>query len=199
MMVVIVEGKVVTMGKIVRILIVFILIAGMAVLAGEKVAGADPAGGDEQAAQSGEELSPSPHKPDPGSVKPPPDKVKICKNGNFSVGGVSTLRVKRLGRDYCIIASLHEARVLRGSIPHGARILADVTLFRVMYRGHFVGHLPSDAGTVELCYAVPPGKDATIYLLNQGKHTWQPIPTTVKKGTACARVQTSGYYALIGK
>jgi hypothetical protein len=182
-----------------RLFIVLVLVGGIALLADGKAAWAGPKTGDAPVSQEVASNGPALDKPDPGSVKPPPDKVKICKNGNFSVGGVSTLRVRKLDRDYCIIASLHNARDLRGSLPDGARILADVTLFRVMYRGHFVGQLPSEAGDAELCYAVPPGKDATIYLLNQGKHTWQPIPTTVKKGTACARVQTSGYYALIGK
>ena len=187
------------MNQIFRIFIVAALLLSVLLLAGSQSALAQPKVEEALSGQAQADSSVSLHHNGGGSVKPPPDKVKICKNGNFSVGGVSTLRVKRLGRDYCIIASLHEAKDLRGSLPNRARILADVTLFRVMYRGHFVGQLPSDAGTAELCYAVPPGKNAAIYLLNQGKHIWQPIPTTVKKGTACARVQTSGYYALIGK
>jgi hypothetical protein len=187
------------MNQTFRIFIVAALLLGVLLVAGSQTAWAQPKAEEalSSQAQAGSFASLS-HK-DGGTVKPPPDKVKICKNGNFSVGGVSTLRVRKLARDYCIIASLHDARQLRGSLPDGARILADATLFRVTYRGHFVGQLPSEAGNAELCYAVPPGKNATIYLLNQGKHTWQPIPTTVKKGTACARVQTSGYYALIGK
>jgi hypothetical protein len=182
-----------------RLFIVLVVVGAIALLAGGKAAWAGSKVGSDPVSQKDVSNGPALDKPDPGSVKPPPDKIKICKNGNFSVGGVSTLRVRKLDRDYCIIASLHDARDLRGSIPDGARILADATLFRVLYRGHFVGQLPSEDGIVDLCYAVPPGKNATIYILNQGKHNWQPIPTTVKKGTACARVQTSGYYALIGK
>src|SRR5574341_882302 len=34
-----------------------------------------------------------------GSVKPPPDSIKICEPGLYSIGGISTLDVKRL-RDH---------------------------------------------------------------------------------------------------
>jgi hypothetical protein len=133
---------------------------------------------------------------DDGTVHPPPESIKVCRTGTFSVGGVSILKVKRLAPHYCLKASLwHEPL---GTIPPGAgKTLADITLFQVIYKNHLVKSLPAKDGHVELCYAVLPGKQVKLYFLE--KNVWKPMKTAVKEGLACARVETTGYYALIGK
>jgi hypothetical protein len=137
---------------------------------------------------------------DRGTVKPPPDKIKTCKRGTFSIGGGAVIKVKRLAPHYCLIAVLVRRSRTPGSIPAGAgQILSDVTLFQVTYKNHLVKSLPANDGHVELCYAVPPGKTAKIYQLDFGKHSWKSLSTTVKHGVACARIRASGVYVLIGK
>lgn len=87
----------------------------------------------------------------------------------------------------------------RGISTGGGRILADITLIQVTYKGRFVKSLPTNTGHVEICYAVPPGKKAKIHYLDFGKRVWKPLATTVHRRTACARIKASSAYALIGK
>lgn len=135
-----------------------------------------------------------------GTVHPPKKKVKTCKTGTFSVGGVAVLKVKRLAHNYCVTASLRKGSKDSGSIPAGAgSILAAITDVQFFYRNHRIGTLPASKGAVEICYAVPPGKQAQIYFREYGKKEWKPLVTSFKKGMACAPAQISGSYALIGK
>jgi hypothetical protein len=197
------------MGKYFRILIVFVLVVGIALLAGNHVAWADPAGLEDQAVQPLDENSPAPAKPDPGSVKPPPAELTLCEDGFKSVGGVSTLEVTNLAPGYCLVAFLRNHAFAIGRIPDGAgKVLAHITFLRVFYHGKLVYELPVEDGQVEICYAVPPGKEAQIYFLDfygprfgerTGQPSWEPLETTVDGGMACAAAQTSGSYALIGE
>ena len=148
-------------------------------------------------------------KPEPGTVKPPPRVIKTCKDGNYSVGGVSGLIVSGLKPGYCLQAFLWNHRFAFGRIPDDAgKFLANITFLQIYHRGRIIQELPTADGNVEICYAVPPGKQATIYFYDFnrshfGKHTgqpsWEPLPTTVENGVACAPAQSTGAYALIGK
>lgn len=182
-----------------RVFMIFAILLGTIGLAQSGFAWAQPGAEDDPSIQA-EPLAPLPHDDDDdGTVHPPHEKVRACKKGTYSVGGVSTLKVKSLARYYCVQASLRKRNETWGRIPQGAgTILADITMFQVIYKGHFVKSLPSKAGHVELCYAVPPGKTAKLYYLDK-KNVWTPMQTSVKNRLACARVQASGYYALIGK
>ena len=189
------------MGKIFRVIILIAVLLGTIGLAQKQVAWAQPSAKDDQSVQL-PNVSPSYLKDangdDDGSVKPPPKKVKTCKRGTYSVGGVSVLKVKRLAPDYCVMASLRKRHHVPGRIPPGAgTILADITLFQVIYRHHLVSTLPDKAGHVELCYAIPPGVTAKLYYRDDSE--WEQMETKVKGNSACARVFASGYYALIGK
>lgn len=148
--------------------------------------------------------------PAPGSVKPPPAELTVCEVGDFSVGGVSILKVHQLAAGYCLTASLWNHAFALGRIPDGSgKTLADVTFLRVFYHGRFVYDVPSQDGTIEICYAVPPNiNKATIYFFDfygprfgqrTGQPSWEPLQTTVTAGVACAPAQTSGAYALIGQ
>jgi hypothetical protein len=145
----------------------------------------------------------------PGTVKPPPAEVTICEDGIDSVGGVSTLEVNSLAPGYCLAAFLRNHGFALGRIPDGAgKVLANITFLRVFYHGALVYELPTADGNVQICYAVPAGKQAQIYFFdfygprfgqNHGQPEWQPLETTVDNGVACATAQKSGAYALIGQ
>jgi hypothetical protein len=148
-------------------------------------------------------------KPEPGTVQPPRKRIRVCQDGDPSVGGVSTLHIRNLAPGYCLEAYLHNKNYALGRIPPGAgKILANVTFLQVYYRGKFTYEVPAEDGEIRICYALPPGKEAQIYFYNHygprfgqgsGQPAWEPVPTTVTNGIACAAAQTSGAYALIGQ
>jgi hypothetical protein len=190
------------MYKFVRGIIAVSLVLGVVFLAQGQVAWASPAAGSDQSAFV-ENISALPlaRRGHPGTVKPPPGKVTICRDGVYSVGGVATLKVFDLAKHYCIRALLLQHGYSFARIPEGAgRILADVTFVQVYYRGSAIGRLPAKDGNVVICYAVPPGKEAKIYYLEiNWLASWRPLRTTVENGVACASARGSGAYALIGK
>lgn len=148
-------------------------------------------------------------KPEPGTVKPPPRVVKTCKDGNYSVGGVSGLKVSGLKPGYCLKAFLWNHRFAFGRIPKDAgKLLADITFLQIFHYGRLIQELPVQDGKIMICYAVPPNKQAQIYFYDfnrahfgkkTGQPSWEPLPTTVENGVACAPAQSTGAYALIGK
>jgi len=197
------------MSKYIRIFIVIALVGGVAILAKDKVAWAEPKSDVAPSSLALEDASPSSDKPDPGSVKPPRPEIEFCETGLYSVGGVATFQVNALAPGYCLEAFLHNKSFALGRIPDGAgKVLANATFLRVYYHGKFVYEVPEEDGNVMICYAIPPGKQAQIYFFDfygprfgerTGQPSWEPLPTTVEDGIACAPAQTSGAYALIGK
>lgn len=149
------------------------------------------------------------HKSNPGTVKPPPSDIEVCQDGNYSVGGVAGVKVHELERGYCLAAFLRNHAFALGRIPDGAgKVLAQITFLRIFDHGRFVYKLPPGDGDIQICYAVPDGKEAQIYFFDfygprfgerNKQPAWQPLETTVKNGIACAAAQTSGAYALIGQ
>ena len=146
---------------------------------------------------------------DPGTVKPPPGEITICKDGVHLVGGVSTLEVKILAPGYCVVAFLRNHAFAVGRIPDGAgNVLAHITFVRIFYQGKLISALPVKDGTVQLCYAVPPGKTAQLYFFDfygprlhggKGQPSWTALQTTVDGGKACSGAQETGAYAIIGQ
>ena len=199
------------MGNYFRLLIATVLLAGIVILAWNNVAWASPAAEEQQSIAAQDESLADPAKPGPckGTVCPPPPTITICTDGNYSVGGVATLNIKQLSSEYCLEAFLHNKAIALGRIPDVAgQVLADSTFLRVYKSSRFVYDLPTTSGTVEICYAVPPGTTAQIYFfdfygprfgMRTGQPAWEPLETTVTDGVACAKAQTSGAYALIGK
>jgi hypothetical protein len=200
-------------GKFSRILIVIVLVFGVLFLARNNVAWASSTGELKQSGLAEGQPLVSAAKPEPcagGTVCPPPDKIKICSNGKYSVGGVSTLEITALKSGYCLEAFLRNHAFALGRIPSDAgKVLAHITFLQVYYNSKFVYDIPTADGTVEICYAVPPGtQHAKIYFFDfygsrfgeqTGQPAWEPLQTTVTDGVACAKAQTSGAYALIGK
>jgi hypothetical protein len=192
------------------LLIVCALILGTILLARNNTAWAGTAG-DAVSLESQAQIDPSAQlgNTEKGTVKPPPSETKFCESGLYSVGGVATFNVHSLAPGYCLEAFLHNKNFALGRIPEGAgSILANVTFLRVYYHGRFVYEVPSEDGDIEICFAVPPDKQAQIYFYNHygprfgkgnGQPSWEPLQTTVEDGLACATAQTSGAYALIGQ
>lgn len=199
------------MNRLIRIILILTLMSGILVLAKDNTAWASPV---EEVAQSVLPQAPLPDlaldRPEPGSVKPPPRLVRICKDDIKSVGGVAILKVTDLERGYCVQAYSLKHKYTFGRIPKDAgKVLAPITIVQIFHHNRLVEKLPIKAGTVEICYAVPSGKKlAQIYFYDYnwsdfGEHSghpvWEPLPTTIANGIACAQAQFSGAYVLIGK
>jgi hypothetical protein len=147
----------------------------------------------------------------PGTVQPPPAEITVCAPGTYSVGGVSTLLVNQLDANYCLHAFLFKSGFAIGLIPQGAgSILSAVTFVEIYNQNQLVYqyNVSGQTNSIQVCYAVPVGKQGQIYFLDHygprfgshpGKPAWQPLPTTIQNGVACAVAQTTGAYALIGK
>jgi len=197
------------MRKYTRILIVFALVLGIILLARNNVAWAGFAGDVPQSDPTQDHSAVLPAHSEPGSVKPPHAELTTCEDGIQSVGGVSTLKVTDLAPGYCISAFLRNHAFALGRIPDGAgKVLAHITFLRIFQHGKLIHELPEADGTIQICYAIPPGKQAQIYFLNfygsrlherTGQPAWEPLDTTLNDGMACAAAQTTGSYALIGK
>ncbi|GAB4452436.1 MAG: hypothetical protein OHK0041_15790 [Anaerolineales bacterium] len=158
------------------------------------------------------DFAPVPAKPGPGSVKPPPPFLSICKNGLYSIGGVATLEIKDLKPGYCVEAVLWNPRFQIHRIPDDAgKPLAHLLFLRIYYAGRLTYEILPGDGSVEACYALPPEKQRQFYFfdfygmrfkkLTRPPHTWDALETRTdtQKKTACAFTQVSGVYALVGK
>jgi len=196
------------MKRIFRLFIVIVLVGAIALLASGNVAWAGPGEKDQPVVQGAASNGPDFHKPDPGSVKPPPGEVTICENGVKSVGGVATLEVTDLGDGYCLVASLMSHAFAVGHIPKDAgKALAHIVMLRVFHHGKIVSELPEEDGQSRICFAVPPGATGKIYMYDfygprfhrPGSRDWVPLDTTVENGIACASAQSTGAYALMGQ
>jgi hypothetical protein len=198
------------MKKFIRMLLILTLTLGILALARNRVVWAGSTNESSQPALALDKGISAPlAKPDPGSVKPPPPAITVCKEGTNSIGGLAILKVLRLKLDYCLEAFLWNHAFAIGRIPDGAgKVLADITFLKVYYKSAFIYDVPVADGDVKICYAVPPGTQAQIYFFDfygahfkqrTGQPAWEPLETTVKDGIACAKAQTSGAYALIGK
>ncbi|MFZ5884597.1 MAG: hypothetical protein ACOYYI_12530 [Chloroflexota bacterium] len=196
-----------------RILLALSVVLTIFFLAGGETVWAVQGGGQSVSAslnRSG--FAPAPGKPGPGSVKPPPPFLAICKDGLYSIGGVVALEIKDLKPGYCVEAILWNPRFQIRRIPEDAgKPLAHLLFLRVYYAGRLTYEILPGEGTVEACYALPPEKQGQFYFfdfygmrfkkLTRPPLTWDPIETRTdtEKKTACAFTQVSGVYALVGK
>ena len=196
--------------KYIRVIIVIAVLTGIVLLAKNKTAWAGSATRTDQVADLGQvELSAPLIGSGPGSVKPPPASVKGCKTGIFSVGGAITLEINDLKPGYCVEADLWNPNFGLGRIPDDAgKVLAHMGFIRIYYHGSLIYELPAEDGTIEICFAIPPKKQAQIYFYDFygprfekriGPPTWDVVDNTIENSIACTFAQKSGVYALIGK
>jgi hypothetical protein len=196
-----------------RIFLTILLVLAIFLLAGGETVWAVQGGAQSVSAplnQTG--FAPAPAKPGPGSVKPPPPFLAICKDGLYSIGGVATLEIKDLKPGYCVEAVLWNPRFQIHRLPKDAGApLAHLLFVRIYYDGKLTYEILPGDGSVEACYALPPQKQGQFYFFNfygmrfkkltRPPVTWDVVETRLdtQKKTACAFTHISGVYALVGK
>jgi hypothetical protein len=189
------------MGKIIRILIAIIVVLSFVMLGRNTAAWAANPGAD-SSLNAQQPISPEGRRrcnnadkyksrycedDDDGTVKPPRHRTRVCKLGTFSVGGVATIQIKKLGRGDCVTAftTPYDPRP-DPPLPPDSQALTDVLSLK----------LPRKDALVGLCFAVPPGsKNVSIYTISRGK--WESVSTSIKKGTACTETTRSGTFILL--
>jgi hypothetical protein len=192
------------MGKMIRILVALTVILSFVLIARNQAAWAANPGADSSASQStvnshGNRHC-SPHDKsdrkhdgddcdddddDDGTVKPPRHRAKSCKLGTFSVGGVATIQIKRLGRGDCVSAFTEPYDPHRyPSLPPGKSAASPVVSVK----------LPKKGALVKVCMAAPPGKKVGMYKIDKGH--WVGVGS-VSKGKACTETSKSGTYILL--
>lgn len=202
------------MGKIIRILIAVIVILSFVLLARSGAAWAANPGADSASLQSA--VQPGKSKPcfdehgkkrdcedddneaddeddedgddddDDGTVKPPSHRIKVCKLGTFSVGGVATIQIKQLRRGDCVIAfTVPYDPDDDPPLPPNTSVLTDILELK----------LPKKNALVKLCFAAPPGKKVGIYTFSHGE--WKSVSTGVKNGVICTETAKSGSFILL--
>ena len=143
------------------------------------------------------------HDHDHGTVKPPPHKIKVCKKGDYSVGGMATLDVDNMKKGYCIESESKDKSEMTGHLPNNAgTVMTDLVFNQVYYNDRSQKKL-SSSNQAQICFADPPGKkQVKIYYLDTSGNpngTWKAIKTKISKGLACADTGVSGAYVLVGK
>lgn len=174
------------------------LFTGVYMPAGQRV---NPPGGGAE----GDILNPP--SPEGGSVKPPPDELKVTKSGTYAIGGVCAMiiqyKVKNL-TDVIHVQHPTEANDLV-PFPNDAGLLYLPGCHVAHYRDSQIKQLmTSEEGSWQICFAARPNKIMTIYFYQDDMKTitppWVPLETTTDKGLACAPLADySGVYAPVGK
>lgn len=142
-----------------------------------------------------------------GSVKPPPDEIKVTKSGTYAIGGICAMiieyKVSNLS-DQIHVQHPTEANDLI-PFPDNGGLLFLPGCHVVHYREAQVKQkMSSDEGRWEICFATRPDKKMTIYFYQDDLTTitppWVPLETRTDKGLACAPLaDVSGVYAPAGQ
>ncbi len=192
------------MNKTVRVLIAFIFVLGIVVVAKGNVAWAASSPMEAQSAPAQVESAPPMLYPEPGTVKPPAPVITITSSGVYSIGGFCSITVKNLVNGFGVNGSLFYSKLKplpkdAGQILFGSCFLQ---YFKFLPPPNVeLDKLPSDKGSADICFAVPPGKQGKVYFYDvlSGNPVWTALETTLKNGFACAASNMSGGYALVGK
>jgi hypothetical protein len=146
-----------------------------------------------------------------GTVRPPSGDAKICKKGDYSVGGSAVIQIKKLDED-----KRDRDRDRKHSRDRDRKKEREKErekdCIRAVSKKPTLSQLPNGGGSVlgnaivlqsvdesklKLCFAAPPGKKVKIYVYSHG--AWRALETSVKNGSACAEAPRSGTYVLAGK
>jgi hypothetical protein len=174
--------------------IVFILLAGILLLAGIQAAGADVApddNGEQLLLQS--DVSNSVNAGKPGTINPPPGEVVITESGTYNIGGFCNYTVEFLVPDISVHISLERPlpRPLPGKV-HAVRQGCRVTYYQ-RPDGTRIDEFTAEMGTSQICFADIPKNKNTVYFLNiySADPAWGPA-----KGIedACSDAGLSGVY-----
>jgi hypothetical protein len=189
------------MGKVIRILIAILVVVSVVLLGRESAAraanpGTAPGSGAERSLAADDtppcnddekDESEDCEDDEGGTVKPPRHRIKACKVGSYSVGGVATIQIKQLGSKDCVIAFTEAYNSSSyPPLPSGSNALSDVLSLK----------LPRKEALVKLCFAAPPGgKNVSIYSVSRG--AWVAVSTGIKSGAACTETSRSGTFVLL--
>ena len=151
-------------------------------------------------------------KPPPkGTVQPPPYFTQITQSGTKGIGGICSLealyKVDNLTDDTFVEFPVEENLIV--NFPDNGDILFFPGCHVLHYEKSVVQkQMGNEKGTWTICFAAPPNKQMTIYYYESMVHIddhenitppWEPLPTTVENGLACAPAEYTGVYVPAGK
>jgi hypothetical protein len=151
-------------------------------------------------------------KPPPkGTVQPPPYFTEITQSGTKGIGGICSLealyKVDHLTDDTFVEFPVEENLIV--NFPDNGDILFFPGCHVLHYEESVVQkHMGNEKGTWTICFAAPPDKQMTIYFYESMVHIdnhenitppWEPLPTTIENGLACAPADYTGVYVPAGK
>jgi|WetSurMetagenome_2_1015567.scaffolds.fasta_scaffold382849_2 hypothetical protein len=134
------------------------------------------------------------HKEDCRSVKPPHWNTLIPVTGEYSVGGFSTLSVTLNEPEFQLDARLMNP--LQVNLPRNVQKVRQGVLLTYYHSKKRIESVPTNSGSITICFAAQPGKQMTIYFYNiySAKPKWAALETTTDLGKACAKGSASGVY-----
>ena len=137
-----------------------------------------------------------------GSVEAPSGVVVVTKPGAAQIGGCVTGNVKDLPNGNSLHAQLVQSWPGFPDLPTGVGEFYRCVVKVEFYAGNtLVNELPAQKGDINLCFAVPPQMNGSIYRLDTQTPNSQwtlaagPFPT----GIACGPVDITGLYGMVDK
>lgn len=193
------------MSKLLRIVLVVVSVAVIALLAGGTVVWAALVRGDNPAGVfngADPALSPWRRKPNSGTVKPPPAiSLLVRQSGTFSLGGFCIFKVDSLSPDILFTVERVDVSVLDQPLPVPDGIYLS-PVCSVQYHDRIGNHLPGlqpGDGNVQICFAAIPDRFGDIYVDSQfTTPVWTDLATIVDNIEACAPANESGFYVRRG-
>ena len=151
-----------------------------------------------------------------GSVRTPPDEIKVTESGTYAAGGICLIRAKYFvtGLSDTVQVEYPTRHYTEDTktIPFSEYTNGDQFFFPGCHVIHYkdlkvqtqVNKTDQKDGEWEICFAAIPGKTMTIYYyddnLTDMVAPWNPLVTTTSNGMSCADLANfSAVYAPAGK
>ena len=140
-----------------------------------------------------------------GTVDVPSSYATVTEDGSFALGGSVTGDVIDLaeGEEYKIeaqlIGSSSDGKLLSDDVGEFQKSIIDLKIYQ---NNVLVDELPTKDGNVQICFAVPPDQNGTMYFLDKyfdQQAEWKAVSEPFKTGIACNPVTKTGYYGMAGK
>jgi hypothetical protein len=186
------------MNQKIRYIIAFMLLAGILLLAGNRVAGAGVSPDqNEELLQKQSLVDNSVQAARPGTVRPPPGEVIITQSGSYSIGGFCNYTVEFIATDISVHVSLE--RPLPRPLPdevHAVRQGCRVTYYQ-RPTGTRIDEFTAEMGTSKICFFAIPDENAKVYFFNvySPEPVWGPAAETqVEDRVVCSDAGKSGVY-----
>jgi hypothetical protein len=150
-------------------------------------------------------------KPPPrGSVRPPAEYVETTQTGTKGIGGICSLealyKVENLKDDTFVEFPVEDNLIV--NFPNNGDILLFPGCHVLHYeKNEIQKNMPNAKGEWTICFAAPPDMQVTIYYYESLAHidehgqiapSWNPLPTTIENGLACAPAEFTGVYVPAG-